>query len=50
MYRILVCDDNREFLKLMILLLEKYAGSYDAVVTGCAGGQDLLAQDRKSVV
>ena len=43
MYRILVCDDNREFLKLMILLLEKYAGAYDAVVTGCAGGQDLLA-------
>ncbi len=43
MYRILVCDDNREFLKLMVLLLEKYAGAYDAVVIGCEGGHDLLA-------
>lgn len=43
MYRILVCDDNREFLKLMVLLLEKYAGAYDAVVIGCEGGRDLLA-------
>ncbi|NBJ93620.1 LytR/AlgR family response regulator transcription factor [Parablautia muri] len=43
MYRILVCDDNKEFLKLMVLLLEKYAGAYDAMVIGCEGGHDLLA-------
>ncbi len=43
MYHILVCDDNAEFRKLTVLLLEKYAGAYNATVVGCRGGDDLLA-------
>lgn len=42
MYRVLVCDDNKEFLKLMVLLLEKYADLYQTAVTGFTRGQALL--------
>lgn len=42
MYQILICDDNKEFLKLMVLLLEKYAGFYQAAVTGFDSWQELL--------
>lgn len=42
MFQILVCDDNKEFLKLLVLLLEKYAALYDADIIGFDNGQALV--------
>ena len=47
MYDVLVCDDNKEFLKLVILLLDKYADLYQITVTGFACGQELLEYCRE---
>ena len=47
MYQVLVCDDNKEFLKLMILLLEKYAYFYHASVIGFDNGQELVEYCRE---
>lgn len=42
MYRVIVCDDNVEFLKVIISFLKKYADLYDAEVLGFDNGKDLL--------
>ncbi len=47
MHSILVCDDNKEFLKLMVLLLEKYSDYYHMTVTGFENGRELLMYCRE---
>lgn len=42
MHNVLVCDDNPQFVKAMLKILEKYAGLYDATVIGFTDGAELL--------
>ncbi|MDE7445804.1 MAG: LytTR family DNA-binding domain-containing protein [Lachnospiraceae bacterium] len=42
MYKVVVCDDNKEFLKLMMRLLGKYTELYDIEIEGFATGQELM--------
>lgn len=42
MHNILACDDNKDFLKMLGSILEKYATLYDAMVTTFDNGTDLL--------
>lgn len=47
MRNILVCDDNPRFVQTMLKILEKYAGLYDAMVTGFTDGAELLEYCQK---
>lgn len=47
MRNILVCDDNPRFVQAMLKILEKYAGLYDAAVTGFTDGAELLEYCQK---
>lgn len=42
MYEIIVCDDNLDFLKAFVIILEKYAGFYNYSVMAFGNRRDLL--------
>lgn len=42
MHKILICDDNKIQLKVMGMMLEKYAGLYDAEIIAFDNGDDLM--------
>ncbi len=42
MHHILVCDDNVSFVKVMVIILEKYKDLYDIAIESFCNGQELL--------
>ncbi len=42
MHNIIVCDDNKPFMNMMVMLLKKYADLYNMEVSGFDNGKELL--------